>query len=385
MSNLSPEHANGSAAVRPFRVLLVDLATGFGGPETRVLSLATALQGRVARCAVAVLEGKPLHERLRSLGLPCEPISRRRSDPRLGIELALAIHRGRYQVMDAHNIQSIFWGHLAAVLAGARGRVTTVHSDYRQEYRGLRRAFYPAVFSAVRPIARHFVHVTDQLQQSAEARGDGVRSTLIHNSVPVADSPDAATDVALRSEWRWPASAFIVASVGRLFPVKGHAYLIDAMAELADLAHVRLLIVGDGPLRGDLEQQVAQARLSERIRFLGFRHDISRILGAIDCVCLPSLWELLPYAALEAAACARPIVATNVGGVTQLLQHETSGLLVPPRDPHALADAIRMLVEHPDRARRLGRAAYDLVRRSFSTEAMVAKTLDAYESALRRA
>jgi glycosyltransferase involved in cell wall biosynthesis len=373
----SPDFSASVPSTLPLRVLLVDLATRYGGPETRVLSQASALQGAVERCAVAVGRDSPLHERLRAAGIPCEPIARGRSDPRILLELRRVIREGRYQVVDAHNIQSIVWGHLAALLAGARGRVTTVHSDYAEEYRGLRRVVYPTAFAMVRPITRAFVQVTEHLQAEAERRGHGSRSTLIHNAVPVAQA-DLGVASDGRSEWGWESADFVVAVVGRLYAVKGQGYAIEALARLPDVPRVKLLIVGDGPLRPELEDRAATLGLSERVRFLGFRADVSRILAAVDCVCLPSLWELLPYAALEGAAHARAIIATSVGGVPRLLVDRETALLVPPADAAALAGAIRSLATNPDETLRLGRAAQAMVRSSFSVEEMLRKTLDVY-------
>jgi glycosyltransferase involved in cell wall biosynthesis len=367
--------------VRPYRVLLVNLARRYGGPETRVRSVAIALQGYVERCAVAVVAGGPLHERLRDDGIPCEPISATRTDPRVVLQLRRAIRRGAYDVVDAHNIQSIFWGHLAAVLAGARGRVSTLHSDYREEYSGIRQLAYPAVFGLVRPLTREFVQVTEQLQERAELEGHGARSTLIHNAVSIPDSPPTSRDAAVLAEWGWSAGDFVVAVIGRLFAVKGQSVLVEAMAELGDLPRVKLLIVGDGPQLAELEARVASLGIGQRVRLAGFRTDVPRVLQSVDCVCLPSLWELLPYAALEAAAFARPIVATAVGGVPRLLQDGETALLVPASDPRALAAAIRRLAEDPDLARRIGRAAYDMVRCSFSIDELRRRTLAVYDRA----
>lgn len=364
------------------RVLIVNLARGYGGPETRALSQARALQGSVERCAVAVARDSPLHQRLAAEGIPCEPITAGRSNPAVLVQLARVIRRGRYNVVDAQNIQSIFWGHLAAVLGRARGRVTTVHSDYGQEYTGIRRLGYRVIDGMMRPITRHFVNVTEHLQERAGRRAGRPRSTLIPNAVTVAAHPGAAKEPALLQEWGWAPSDFVVAVVGRLFAVKGQAHLIDALSKLDDLHQVKLLVVGDGPLRLELERHAARVGVAERVRFLGFRPDITRILQSVDCVCLPSLWELLPYAALEAAAQGRPIVATEVGGVPRLLSHGDTALLVPPADPAALAAAIRSLARDPAEARRLGEAAYTMVRDAYGEEEMLRRTLDVYRNAV---
>jgi glycosyltransferase involved in cell wall biosynthesis len=364
------------------RVLLVDLAHGFGGVETRVCSQAQALQGRVEHCAVAVTPESPVHRRLRAAGVKCEPVSASRSDPRLLVELWRVIRRGQYQVVDAHNIQSLFWGHLAALLAGARGRVTTLHTNYAEEYSGIRRVVYSAVARLMRAITSQYVQCTEILHQQARAAGYGARSTVISNAVSIPDNPPERKDGSLVAEWGWGAEDFVVATVGRLFPVKGQSYLVAAMAQLHDLPHVRLLVVGDGPDRPELEATVASLALGDRVRFAGFRQDVARILHGVDCVCLPSLWENLPYAALEAAAYARPIVATAVGGVPDVFRDDETALLVPPRDPGALAAAIRRLAKSPALSRRLGPAAREMVRASFSTEELLRKTLHVYERAL---
>jgi glycosyltransferase involved in cell wall biosynthesis len=383
---VAPPHGVGSpdvaAATRGYRVLLVDLANGFGGVETRVCSQAQALQGRVEHCAVAVTRGSPLHQRLRAAGIECEPISASRTDPRLLRELWRVVRGGRYHVIDAHNIQSIFWGHLAGLLAGARGRVTTVHTEYAEEYTGVRGIAYPAVSRLMRAITSQFVQVTGILQERAELAGLGGRSTVINNAVAIPETVSGSKDPSVATEWGWTADDFVVAVVGRLFPVKGQSYMVDAMAQLQDVARVRLLLVGDGPLRAEMESTVASLGLGPRVRFTGFRQDVSRILRGVDCVCLPSLWENLPYAALEAAAYARPIVASAVGGVPAVFHDRETALLVPARDAHALAAAIRRLVASPAEARRLGLAAYEMVRRSFSNDELLRKTLEVYDRAV---
>jgi glycosyltransferase involved in cell wall biosynthesis len=127
--------------------------------------------------------------------------------------------------------------------------------------------------------------------------------------------------------------------------------------------------------------RAAACGIAHRIYFTGFRQDVPRILASVDCVCIPSLSEALPYTLLEAAAWARPILATSVGGMATLLEDRNTALLVPPGDPAALAEGLRWMAQHPDEAGRIGMAAYELVRQSFSLEAMIEKTLQVYDAA----
>jgi glycosyltransferase involved in cell wall biosynthesis len=365
------------------KVLLVDLARSYGGAEVRALTQARALQNRVAECRIATLRGSALHEHLLAENLPHEVIDAGRASPALLWQLRGIIQRGGYQIIDAANVQSILWGHLAAVLAGAKGRVATINSDFGREYPGLKGKFYEAVLQLDRHMVREIINVTEVLQEKSAQQGDAPRSTLIYNAVPVPPQPWTTPDPAKRAEWGFRSEDFVIAVVARLKPVKGHVYLIDGLAKLKNLPQVKLLLVGDGPLLADLQAQVASLGLQDRVIFAGFRQDVTDILQAVDAVCLASLSEALPYAILEAGSYARPLLVTKVGGLATLLTDHENALMVPPRDPAALAEAMRWLATHPVETRALGLAAYELVRQKFSVDTMIEQILHVYERAVR--
>lgn len=369
---------------RSYRVLLVDIAQSFGGAEVRTLTQARALQQAVAGCTTVTLSGSQLHQRLEAENLPCIPLSIGRGDPRLILALRRIIRAGGFTVVDAHNVQSILWAHLAAVLARAPGRVATIHSDYGAEYSGVKGLLYEGVLRLDRLLAREFINVTEVLQAKADRQGFADRCTLIHNAVPVAAEPWTGSDLALRAEFGFDPDDVVAGIVARLKPVKGHRYLIDAMTQLDDLPQIKLLVVGDGPLQTDLKAQVAALGLSQRVVFAGFRRDIDAILKAVDIVVMASLSEALPYAVLEAMSYARPLLVTRVGGMATLLNDHETALLVPSQDAAALADGLRWLATHPDAARDLGLAAYDVVRQTFSVDTMINSVLAVYDRALAR-
>ena len=366
---------------RPYNVLLVDLARTYGGAEVRVLTAAAALQSAVARCRVVTLDGSALHKRLLSEGLPCEVIHARRASVRVLLSIRNIIRRGHYQIIDAHNVQSIFWGHFAALLAGAKGRVATIHSDYDREYPGFKGKIYEGVLRLDRLTRPWYINVTDVLQAKSARQGLASRSILIPNAIPVPETPPSFRDPVLLAQWGIVPGDFVVGIVARLKPVKGHTYLIDALAQLTDLPNVKLVILGDGPLQAALETQARHRGVAGRVCFAGFREDVSQLLSSLDCVCMSSLSEALPYAILEAASNARPILATAVGGMATLLTDYKTARLVPPSNPTALADGIRWMVSHPSEAHQLGMAAYDMVKRSFSVDTMVEKTIQVYDRA----
>jgi glycosyltransferase involved in cell wall biosynthesis len=144
------------------------------------------------------------------------------------------------------------------------------------------------------------------------------------------------------------------------------------------------VLAGDGDERAALESQCAVLGLQERVLFLGYQQDVPNLLAHCDLFVLPSLYEGLPLAILEAMAAAKPVIATAVGGTGEVVVDGETGLLVPPGDPTALAGAIRKLLSDPPFARRLAAAGNVLVQRSFSTEAMVRRVSQVYEDLLAR-
>lgn len=367
---------------RPYRVLLIDLARSYGGAEVRVQTQASALLTATEGCAVAVLRESPLHKRLASLDVPCVTLESGRGSPALVLRLRNVVKRGGYRVVDAHNVQSIFWGHIAARLAGVSGCVATIHSDYGAEYPNLKGVFYESVLRFNRLLAREYITVTETLQHKLMKQGLGKRATLIHNAVPIPPLPPPAPDPALRTAWRAAPDAFVIGIVARLKPVKGHRYLLDAMAHVRDLP-VHLVVIGDGPLRAELEAQAAALGIAERVHFAGFCDNVPRLLPSLDCVCMASLSEALPYAVLEAASFARPLLCTAVGGLATLLQDGVTARLVPAQDSAALAAGIRELVSDRERAQQLGLNAYRMVAERFSQAAMLKSILQVYDRAIR--
>jgi glycosyltransferase involved in cell wall biosynthesis len=201
------------------------------------------------------------------------------------------------------------------------------------------------------------------------------RLTVVRNAIRVPPSARGATP-ALRAALVEGRPAYVVLTPARLHPQKGHAYLIAAMAEVPAATFV---FAGDGPLRSELEALARERGVAERCVFLGERSDVPDLLAAADLVVLPSLFEGLPVSVLEAMAAERPVIATAIGGTDEAITSEASGLLVPPRDPAALAAAIRRLQADPELGRSLASAARARVEREFSAEATAREVMRVYD------
>lgn len=172
-------------------------------------------------------------------------------------------------------------------------------------------------------------------------------------------------------------------TIGRLDRAKGQADLIAAVSLLAsDFPALRLMVAGTGPLRGELEAQAARLGVADRIHWLGFRNDIPLILDAVDVFAFPSVCEALGYALLEAMATEKPCVASAVGGIPEVIADGETGFVTPPRDPSALAGAIRGLLESPELRHRFGLAGRRRVLDVFNLKTMQTKTIGLYRTLL---
>ncbi|MFC2053201.1 glycosyltransferase [Chloroflexota bacterium] len=184
----------------------------------------------------------------------------------------------------------------------------------------------------------------------------------------------------LRNSLGIPDDALLLGAIGRLHPSKGFNDLISAMVQLkAENNSIRLLIVGEGKLLNYLKLHVYNNNLSETIKFTGMRNDIPVILSALNVLVSPSLWEGLPNVVLEAMAAGKPVVATSVGGTPEAVVDGVTGLLVPPQNPEALANAILLLLENSELRIRMGRAGRERVLNHFSIQRMVKRTEQLYQ------
>lgn len=210
------------------------------------------------------------------------------------------------------------------------------------------------------------------------------RIQTILNGVNVQRYEDSPSQVEARRRLGLPlAPATIIGCVGRLTEQKGFSYLLDAVASLAPrYSAVQVIFVGDGPMRPCLSQQAHQMGIADRVQFVGFRSDVESVLPAFDLFALPSLWEALPYALLEAMASALPIVATSVAGVPEVVVPGETGYLVPPYDSNALAAALRPLLDSSELRVRMGHAGRERVVKYFREDDMVRKTIQVYREML---
>ncbi len=211
-----------------------------------------------------------------------------------------------------------------------------------------------------------------------QERVDPAKVQVIHNGIDPTGY-DATPDPTLRRELMISEETRVIGVVANLIHYKGHAFLLQACRRIRQERPTVVLLIGDGPLRGRLEALAGELGIRDEVRFLGSRPDIPQLLALVDVAVLPSVEEGLPNAVLEAMAAGKPVVATRVGGIPEAVVHGETGLLVPPRDSAALAEAILWLLQHPAEAARFGAAGRRRVGEHFQLSTMVRQYEAVYE------
>lgn len=362
------------------RVLHVLETGGHGGAEAIVLELAKRLQRDRYSVEVAVGRTGWLSENLLPCGVTAHVIPRRRGfDLRLAGEMLALIRRQRFHLVHSHMFRGGLMSSLAARAAGIPS-VLTIHGT--DDFAGQKRR---VAVRAISCLASRITTVSDYLRRvlMSTCRVRPQRAVTICNGVDLEVFTAHADGQRSRVRSELGVNEVpLLGTVGGLRAVKGHEYLVRALPEiLRSEPRAHLLVAGEGPLRGHLEETAQRLGLVDRVHFLGFRSDVPRLLSALDCFVLPSLSEGLSIATIEAMAAGLPVVVTDSGGPSEIVSPGESGLVVPPGDPRSLAQAILAVLRDRNVARRLGAAAR---RRAadFDLNAMVARYDGLYQEVL---
>jgi len=203
--------------------------------------------------------------------------------------------------------------------------------------------------------------------------------TVIYNGIELNNLPTKEQIQNVLEEMRLDSRYPIIGNIARLSLEKGQCYLLKAIREVLKVKPgIQFVIVGDGPLRDELKKLSIKIGIDKNVLFTGFRNDIHTILACLDFLVLPSLQEGFPLTILEAFASSKPVIATDVGGVSEAVINEETGILVAPRNYKALADAIKLLLNNKARKIEMGKRARYLVEDKFNFEKMIQKTEELY-------
>ena len=367
------------------RVRVVEvLATGSnGGAQESVISLLSRVdRTRYDVCVVSLSSGSSVR-RLQRAGIPTMVIDE--TDDAIAVG-ALTAHLARIQpeVIHNHMYRAEVVGTKAALALQAAGLprpyvVSTVHSSR------VRSAADRAELRRLTPSMDRLIAVSKAIVRKIDDEGrTGAPVELIYNGVDLDRYDHQEPCCTLREEYGMEAGSQIVGVVARLEPEKGHPTLLEAWPlVLKKCPNAYLLIVGEGSRREELADQAAALRIGHRVVFTGRREDVPAVTAALDVAVLPSYREAQGLTVLEAMALSRPVVASSVGGIPEMIEDGVSGLLVPPHDPVALAAAITKLLTNHALADMIARAGHDVVQRQFCLEQMVLATEEIYDEGAR--
>ena len=209
---------------------------------------------------------------------------------------------------------------------------------------------------------------------------------VVHSGIDFSAFEKLKVDVVKKkAELCLRAEDLVVGMVGRLESIKGFEYFIDSAAIISrQMPDVRFLIVGGGSLRDALIARAGDLNIRDKVFFTGWREDVSEILCVLDILALASLNEAVGRVILEAGALGKPSVATAVGGVPEIIKNKTTGILVSPGDPDAMAQAVIALLKDRSRRDEMGRCAREWVRDNFNDRTMVEKLDEIYRGVMKK-
>ena len=278
---------------------------------------------------------------------------------------------------------------IAARISKAPRVLATLHVDHTYDLEKLRDSWSDRLLEMVSMRSQH--HSIAVSKATADAwmhrcmfskKRAGETITVVHNGVDVTKLKRTESIQTAKASRGWD-DKLVIGSVGRLDAAKGYEYLLRGLPEILNRnTDVVVKIAGRGDLLEQLENLAAELGIGDRVEFLGFTPNVKGFLESIDIYVQPSLCEALPMAILEASAVGVPVVASDVGGVAECVVHGETGLVVTPRDPETLCNAIAKLVFDPALRIHMGEAGCNLVREKFRDDQMVLATQQVYRNLL---
>jgi glycosyltransferase involved in cell wall biosynthesis len=290
------------------------------------------------------------------------------------LKLAFLLKQARVDILHTHIYFAATIGRLAAKIAGTKVCINHVHSSYWH---------YSKMNLRIERFLSSWTHKIICVSKSVyqfvveHEKIDSHKAVVIYNGISrneIKQSPKGSNE-------------FVISVVASLYENKGHKVLLEALALLKDgYPNIRCQIVGEGEEEAKLKKLVQDLHIESQVHFLGIRWDIPEILSSSDLLVLPTIArEGLPLSILEAMAYGVPVVASAVGGIPEIIEHDKNGYLVPPKDPRALADCIEQLIKNPDKRRNMAQEGFLTYQDRFQAQTMVSKIEHLYESSIGKA
>jgi len=368
------------------RLLFVIANDRYGGGERVFSQIINALPADRYEVFIASTPGGEFHRSITRDGVIVCPLDfSHRLNPFLPVALFHLVKKHRIDLVHGQGARADFYARIAAHAAGVKCISTVAMPVEGFDVSYWKRYLYCFFDHYTERYVDRFLMCSEALRKAYIEKHliPSEKVIRIYNGIELDKySPESGQDHAaeLKKELGLEDSSVLVGAIGRMAWQKGFEYLVKTIpAVQAAVPDVKVLFVGDGPLKDDLEHLARQCGVKDTTVFTGFRSDIKDILSAIDVLAVPSLREGFPMITLEAMAMTKPIVATEIKGMDEQVLDMKTGLSIPPADTDSLGSAIIRLLKNKDLARRLGRNAREFVADNFSLDKMLHETRNVYQ------
>ncbi|MEA3432653.1 MAG: glycosyltransferase, partial [candidate division WOR-3 bacterium] len=326
------------------RILFVIDGMEYGGGERVFVQLAAGLRDRF-EVSVASMSGGTFEQQVKQLGIKFYPVDMSRQFSLKPIrQLREIILTQETDLLHSQGARADFFSRIAGRITGRCHIICTIATMVERFNVGsFRKRIYLLIDSLTERYVEKFIVVSNSLKNVLIQRRKLPSSKIVrvYNGIELDKYRQEVEQDSLRNEWGISKEVPLVGAIGRMVWEKGFKYLIEAVPEIVRvIPETMFLLIGEGPLKRELEYLAERLKIKERVIFTGFRSDIKEILSAVDLLVVPSLLEGFPMVTLEAMAMAKLIVATRIDGITEQIKDGVDGILVPPKDPFALAKTV---------------------------------------------
>ncbi len=365
--------------MQKIRTLLMIDDASIGGGQMHVLLLAKCLQRDGFEVKIATEARGWLVDEALKLAIPvCAIAISNKPTWQSFYAIRQLLDVQKFDVVHTHGGTAGFWGRLVA--ASLKKRPLIIHTYHGLHYlnipglgtkaiaQKLKRVIFQKIDQFLLNYTNQIICVCNSDYEKAIAVKVATpsKTSIVYNGIEIDQFSKPLDRAIARKIFDIAPNEFVFGNVGRLHEQKGHKYLLEAFAKVSDRS--RLLIIGDGDLRDELDMLADQLQISDRITFLGARSDIYEFLSAIDVFVMPSLWEGQPIALLEALAMTKPCIATAVDGIPEIIVNGVNGYLVKPKDIEELGKTMNLAIKHPDKLQNV--AISSSISEKFSAQIM---------------
>lgn len=361
----------------------------FGGGERVFSQIINALPSDRYEVFIASMPGGEFHQSITRDGITVCPLDfSHRFNPLLAVRLFRLVKKHRIDLVHGQGARVDFYARIAAHTAGVKYISTVAMPVEGFDVSYWKRYIYCLLDHFTERYVDRFLLCSEALRKTYVEKHlvPPDKAIRIYNGIELEKYSPAVNHTSaagLKKELGLDNASVLVGAIGRMSWQKGFEYMVRAIPAVhAVIPEVKVLFIGDGPLKHELEHLARQCGVEETIVFTGFRSDIKEVLSAVDVLAVPSLREGFPMITLEAMAMAKPIVATEIKGMDEQILDMKTGLSIPPADTDSLGSAIIRLLDNKDLARSLGQNAREYVAANFSLDRTLQETQDVYQTIL---